>query len=545
MKLYNIVYLVLLLSLVACNIDKKPYDSLTPDDLNASPASLESATLGNYARLKTMTLGWHRVQEFPGDNVSLSGVTSSHLIYLYNYQRIPTNSFANSFWQNSYKVIVAGNKIIESVEEGQSEEIDQLIGENYYLRAMLHFTLCNIFGKPYTHGTDNLGVPIKVDADPQNHPTRATVAEVYRQVIADLEKAEQLMTIYKSNVYASKEAVWALLSRVYLYMDNLEKTIEYADKVIESPRFSLLPTSQLGDYPTIKPESNPETILALKFIPNQDLLSNGWSNIGSIYSTIDGVGYGEMYASRSYLELVRRYPQDQRNLFIQPAYLNNNRLYAVYVNNASEYVKVAVQASGDTYRYTDSQGNTHLLEREMTSSGYPAYFIRLSANDRRKVFVESEIDERNGYPKYFIVKCSRQEGQAQLWSPIISRLAEIYLNRAEAYAKLNRNQEALDDLNLIRSRAGIPATGLYDMNNLPEGQTLLEVILDERRLELAWEGHRKLDVFRNKLDMDRNYPGIHLVGNDVISDISWQDNHIVEYIPESQILVHEGLQQNP
>ena len=545
MKLHTYLYIALLFSVGACSIEKKPYDGLTPDDLNASPGSLEAATLGNYARLKAMSLGWHRVQEFPGDNVSLSGVTTSHLIYLYNYQRIPTNSFANSFWQNSYQVIVANNKIIESVAEGQSAEIDQLIGENYYLRALLHFTLCNIFGKPYTHGTNNLGVPIKIDSDPHNHPIRSSVGEVYQQVIADLAKAEQLMNTYKSNAYASKEAVWALLSRVYLYMEDHDKTIEYADKVLGAERFSLLPTAQLGDYPTIRPESNPETIFALKFIPDQDLLSNGWSNIGSIYSTIDGVGYGEMYASRTYLDLVRRYPQDQRNLFIQPAYLNNGRTQAIYVNDASEYVKVPVQPSGNTYRYTDAGGTERLLEREETPSGYPRYFIRLSPTERKAVFVEPEIDERNGYPKYFIVKCSRQEGQAQLWSPIISRLAEVYLNRAEAYAKLNRTDEALADLNLIRSRAGIPTQGLYTVQNLPDGQTLLDVILDERRLELAWEGHRKLDVYRNKLDMDREYPGTHLVGNEVIRHISWQDNHIVEYIPESQILVHEGLQQNP
>lgn len=545
MKLRTYLYITLLFSLGACNIDKKPYDGLTPEDLNASPGSLEAATLGNYARLKTMSLGWHRVQEFPGDNVSLSGVTTSHLIYLYNYQRIPTNSFANSFWQNSYQVIVANNKIIESVDEGQSEEIDQLIGENYYLRALLHFTLCNIFGKPYTHGADNLGVPIKIDSDPHNHPIRSSVGDVYQQVIADLEKADALMQRFKSNAYASPEAVWALFSRVYLYMENQEQAIEYANKVIEAGRFSLVPTAQLGDYSTIRPENNPETIMALKFVPDLDLLSNGWSNIGSIYSTIDGVGYGEMYASRTYLDLVRRYPQDQRNRFIEPAYLDNGRLRAIYVNDAAEYIKVSVQPAGDSYQYTATDGTTQLLEREEALSGHPQFFIRLSPSDRRAVFVEPEIDERNGYPKYFIVKCSRQEGQAQLWSPIISRLAEVYLNRAEAYAKLNRADEALADLNLIRSRAGIPAQGLYTMGNLPDNQTLLEVILDERRLELAWEGHRKLDVFRNMRDMDREYPGTHLVGNDVIRNVSWQDNHIVEYIPESQILVHQGLQQNP
>ncbi|GAA4802378.1 RagB/SusD family nutrient uptake outer membrane protein [Olivibacter ginsenosidimutans] len=538
------VFFSTLVGLVSCSVDKKPYDSLTPEDLNNSPGSLESVTKGNYAKLKTMALGWHRVQEFPGDNVSLSGVTTSHLIYLYNYQRIPTNSFANSFWQNSYFVIAAANKIIATVQENQSAENDQLLGENYYLRALLHFSLCNVFGRPYSQGAQHLGVPIKIDADAYNYPQRATVGEVYQQVIADLLKAETLMNTFKSNVYASKEAAWALLSRVYLYMEDNEDAINYANKVIESNRFSLLSTADFPNYPKFKPESNTETIFAVKFMPDQDLADGGNSNIGSMYATINGIGYGEMYASDSYLNLVRRFPQDVRNQFIAPLYLNNGKEWAIYVNDAWQYVKVQVTKEGEHYYY--AEGNTKkALEEELGLSGAKNYYIRLPNSQRKQVRVEPEIDQRNGYPKYFIIKCSQQEGQAQLWSPIISRLAEIYLNRAEAYAKLGKNAEALSDLNRIRSRAGIPEQGLYSINNLPTGQSLLDVILDERRLELAWEGHRKFDVFRNQKVMDRKYPGVHLTGNSVIKEVSWQDAAAVEYIPESQILVQEGLEQNP
>ncbi|HWW41210.1 RagB/SusD family nutrient uptake outer membrane protein [Pedobacter sp.] len=540
-----ISFLSMLLMIASCSLNKTPYDSLTPDGLNNSPGSLRSATDGNYARLKTMALGWYRIQEFPGDNVSLSGVTTSHLIYLYNYQRIPTNSFANSFWQNSYQVIVAANKIIETVPAGQSVTNDQLLGENYYLRALLHFSLCNIFGRPYSQGTQNLGVPVKIDADPNNHPIRSSVGDVYKQVVADLNKSISLMNTYKGSVYASKEAAWALLSRIYLYMEDNQKAIEYADKVISSGRYSLLPTADLANYPVFKPEDNKETIFAVKFIPDQDLADNGWSNIGSIYSTISGVGYGEMYASQSFLELVQRYPQDVRNKFISPLYLNNGKEWAIYSNSASQYVKVPLLKENGLYYYTNQNNQKQAVEKENGVSGLPVYSIRLADNSKKAVRVEPEIDMRNGYPKYFIIKCSRQEGQPQLWSPIISRLAEMYLNRAEANVKLGFNDAALTDLNLIRKRAGIPDQGLYTLQNLPSGQSLLDVVLDERRLELAWEGHRKFDIFRNKRNLDHNFPGVHLTGNGAIRDVSWQSNAIVEYIPESQILVHKGLQQNP
>lgn len=74
----------MLLMMGCSKLDRKPFDALMPEDFNTSQGSLQAVTNGNYARLKTMALGWHRVMEFPSDNVSLSGTTTSHLFYLYN-----------------------------------------------------------------------------------------------------------------------------------------------------------------------------------------------------------------------------------------------------------------------------------------------------------------------------------------------------------------------------------------------------------------------------------------------------------------------------
>src|SRR5699024_3652714 len=118
--------------------------------------------------------------------------------------------------------------------------------------------------------------------------------------------------------------------------------------------------------------------------------------------------------------------------------------------------------------------------------------------------------KRNGYPKFYIIKASQQEGIAQLWSPVISRLGEIYLNRAEAYAKSGEDELALKDINVIRERAGIP---IYNtQNDIPEDMSVLDVVLEERRLEMAFEGWRKFDIFRNNETLERRYPGSHLDG---------------------------------
>ncbi len=97
------------------------------------------------------------------------------------------------------------------------------------------------------------------------------------------------------------------------------------------------------------------------------------------------------------------------------------------------------------------------------------------------------------------------------------RLAEVYLNRAEANANTGHPEEALADLNEIRTnRMIVPEGGdlndyLYDAarDNITEN-TIRDVVLKERRIELAFEGHRIFDLMRNGKDLVRNYWGYHL-----------------------------------
>lgn len=545
----SMVAIALTLSM-SCELERNPYDQIDKDELFAEESGLVSATLGNYGLLKGPigVGGWsdnlHRASEYPGDNVALSGATTDNLFFLYNYQAIPNNSRLNQLWSDAYRIIVGSNVVMEKIEAGTSPELDQLLGENLYLRSLVFFQMGNIFGRPYYQGTDNLSVPLKLTSDVTDLPARNTVGEVYAQVIDDLKRAAELMTIDKGPSFASQAAAEALLARIYLYMEDYVSAETYADLVIDSGAYSLLPYDRFSVMNTLKPSDNEEAIFSITLDSGADLLEPGdhWGTPGSFYATIDGVGWGEMHASRTYLELINKNEEDARLNFIDPAYIlddDGERIPAIYwVNDEYKYEFRTISESGGTITFQE-EGVTYTVESEEVDGKAIYYFI--GPDGRQDVTKGFDLQKRNGYPKFYINKASQQENILHLWSPNVSRLAEMYLIKAESFAQRGMDQEAIDMVNIIRERAGIP---IYTLATLPEGKTVLDVVLEERRLELAYEGHRKFDVYRNGRTMDRRYPGTHLNGTNAFLEIPPTSPRIIEFIPEQQIILQPSLIQN-
>lgn len=556
MKKRSIIYvLCITLGFSSCDIAREPFQDLADDKVFADELGIQTAALGTYALLKENTFmrPYHFHGEFGGDNIALSGATTDALYYMYNYQHTPTNNHLNDLWSTCYKGIINSNKVITYAKEGTAR-MNHVIGEMYYLRSFFYLNLVSIWGRPYNQSPEtNLGVPIILDAEPDitNLPPRATVKEVYEQIESDLLKAAELMSQYtrnesEYNIFASEQAANALLSRLYLYMEDNEKAELYATKVLSSNKFELLQGTEYETYPKMKPEDNSEIIFACKAVKDKD--DYGWYAFGGMYATINGVGWGEMYASEPYRELLGQNPTDRRHKFIEPQYVNDeagNPLYWIIFTyekaapvGSKMFQTYNVKLNGSNWEY-DYNGVKTVKTEVVDDKTY--YYITEGDNVNGKTYVklERKMEVRNGYPKYFVIKCSNQEDQPQLFSPIISRLAEMYLNRAEARAKTGDIEGAIEDINIIRRRANIP-----EYESVPEDKTILEIVLDERRLELAYEAHRRYDVFRNKLTLDRRYPGTHDRGAALMT-IEPTNNRVVDFIPEAQILAQPNLQQNP
>ena len=397
-------------------------------------------------------------------------------------------------------------------------------------------------------------------------PDRSTVEVTYEQIISDLKKSTELLNENNGPAYVSLDAAYALLSRVYLYMSGTyekpntqyaELAVEYATKVIESPNYKLLSRSDFMKYNTILPESNKESIFVIKRLASEFTSGNLNNSIGGLYAKINGSGWGEMYPSAKYLDLLNETGRndwrkgtegivDARAAFIDPQYMSSNtevfRFIKDLYNDKGEhvnyaYVQAKIERSGSTITCIADDKKKYTLTPVNVQD--EEYSITYSDGKTYKGYIDYEMELNRSYPMFYILKCSKEGSETHLHSPIILRLGEIYLNRAEAYAKCNKYSEALGDLNKVRTRSII--NGAYsslDSSNAPD------LIDKERQLELAFQAERSFDVYRNGESLERKYPGPH----NAMEVIPATDYRVVFYIPQSAINSYpEGstLTQNP
>ena len=566
----NIIIVVLAaLSLCACDIDRLPTTSMAGEKIQKDPADkLEALVNGMYAQLKVWSDPMHRLGEYAGDNIMIRGSSTDAFYEFISYSRTPNNYRLQNFWDYGYKAIAQASNIIKMIPESSDAEVNNKLGECYFVRGMMYFYLVRAFGRPYYQAPDkNLGVPI-VNGTPDNITSdlhladRATVEQTYEQAISDLKKAETLLTVNQGSSYASKGAAEALLSRVYLYMsgtyENPNKeyaqlAVDYATKVINSGDYSLLPRDEFMKYNTYSPDDNKESIFVIRRVASEFSGYDHYYGIGGMYSNIGGMGWGEMYASAKYIDLLNETGRndwrpehkvivDARANFIEPQYYDPKQEVFRFIkyDNATtlNYAQLPVTRKGDkvTCSETDKDNNTTTYELTPVDAKQEIYSINYKGKTYQGV-LDDYINLNRVYPMFYIVKCSREGEESQLHSPVISRLGEIYLNRAEAYAKLGKYDEALKDLNLIRERS-IPGAGYtsLDASNAPER------IDKERQLELAYQAERSYDVFRNGGTLTRHYPGPHKQ----FEDIKATDYRVTYYIPQDAINSYPGtLTQNP
>lgn len=157
-------------------------------------------------------------------------------------------------------------------------------------------------------------------------------------------------------------------------------------------------------------------------------------------------------------------------------------------------------------------------------------YKKYAATDIRRSFVTKGSRKNGENPAYLITKYTNNVNYEE---PVrVIRLAEVYLIRAEARANEGLDGLAAADVDVVGGRADVdwkPVTAT--------GDALKTIVLDERRKELAFEGHRLFDLTRNKLSFTK-----FLSGRSIAIDKT--DKRTILPIPQSEMNANINMEQN-
>ena len=567
----KILYLLAsLLFVAACDLEKFPSDALSAESMK-DPANSGTVTDGTYAMFKAILMyngmdysansyvrHFFQMAEFRGDNIVLCAKTTDPLNNAVCYSDVSTEGNTGYYWWISYKILFSTNAMIDAIpEDSEDATLRHILGENYFLRAVTHLHLLQIYANPYSWGRDNPGIVIRNSTD-CSVTKRAPVGECYDQVEKDLKKAAELMkggSRRGNNGYASYEAAMGLLSRVQLYMEKWDDCIETVNTVLGGAD----PLSKLdNDYEALfqKSKSSPEVLWCVAMVPSDWTSQKG--SMGSMFYSYDpvtgktggpgGGGWGEMYYSQPLIDLFGRYPNDIRFKTMAEFYgAKEGKLMVCWPQKGDSDVFFRTMWSDENPTMTDGEptackgpdGKTYAIEKKIVNT-YPEYHISYGGEDIR-VGVIPLCEVNSTYPVVYMKKFSNMDGELNvLNSPIIIRWAEVILNRAEAYAHNGAVGNAIKDVNVIRTRAGLTGDAQMSEANYAERgySDIVDLVLDERRMELCFEGHRPMDQIRNKKDIDRRYAGYH-----PYEVVRYDDKRIPYLIPNEEISVSH-IEQN-
>lgn len=255
--------------LAACSsvLDVNPTSAVPAEVAIADAIGAKAALAGAYAALQAGGSYGHRIvdwTELLSDNMRFTGTFDDYADADAHILRSDNNT-ATLIWNAQYDGINRANQILKHVPDItdlSDEEKADIEGQAYFLRALQYHNLVKLYG----------GVPLRLEpvtsATEAGSITRASVADVYTQILADLAKAETMITNTNTR-QATVGAAYAIEARVRLYQADYAGAEAAAAKV-ESMGYSLASTyASLFDATG---NNTPEDIFRVTFTPTQSQL---------------------------------------------------------------------------------------------------------------------------------------------------------------------------------------------------------------------------------------------------------------------------------
>jgi len=300
--------LVLLLIVSSCNEDeylqKVPPTQLKAADAFSTPARIESLVNGIYTSLKNANFNGGRLLLFldvAGEDFLNTGGNSFTGFDAWNHSYNSGALDILNVWSAGYTTINRANILMDGLAANpgvvSTSVAAEYVAEAKFLRALSYYTLITAYAQPFNKDAGaSPGIPLRLQAETtfaNNDLARSTVAQVYTQILADLNDAETGLPAMRSlallnTTRAHKNTAIALKTRVYLNQGNYAKVIEEAKKIVPQVVAPFSATS--GVAHALQPSlitvmatnyTTTESIFSMPFT-NQDMLG-GQSALGYMY----------------------------------------------------------------------------------------------------------------------------------------------------------------------------------------------------------------------------------------------------------------------
>ena len=242
MKLRYLLPALLLATVTGCDsiLDAEPVDRIPLDQAITNGISARAALVGAYDALQSLSYYGRNfliVGDLSSDNADHHGTLQALGDVDRNELRADNTTIAG-VWSAIYRAISRVNLILDKVPDvpGLTDaERNQILGEAHFLRALHYHNLVKFWG--------DVPMPLHAVSNPDEAAayTRAPTADVYTQILADLDEAQAKMGTANTTLTASLGAVQAIRSRVLLYKGDWQGTIDAA-RLVYARGYALAPT---------------------------------------------------------------------------------------------------------------------------------------------------------------------------------------------------------------------------------------------------------------------------------------------------------------
>ena len=246
----TIISLTLFSVLASCNfLEVETVGRTTMPNFFSDVDGLRAGLIGSYSKMYSYySSEFYKYPEVAGNMVELNIISSEvEMIDQYNFTSDPEQEVGavGYIWRKILETLANVNNVLEYapslIQEypNQKATIENIQAQALFMRALCHFDLFRTYAQPYNYTADasHLGIPVLLmTPGPDDLPSRNTAKQVFDQILKDLHDAETLFgeRVMQNKYHVSKEAVWGLLSRVYLYKEDWDNSIVYSSKVIDN-----------------------------------------------------------------------------------------------------------------------------------------------------------------------------------------------------------------------------------------------------------------------------------------------------------------------